>query len=90
MVTGIIVYSLRVTVLVIIINYLFDLSLYQFEVIILQILLLREDAHELVVFGRDREVDDLSTDDHDQDQVFEYIHQVIFHAAVVLLQTYLG
>ena len=90
MVAGIKVDSPRVKVLMIVIIKLFDLSLYQFEVMILQILLLREDAHELVVFGRDREVDDLSSDDHDQDQVFEYIHQVVFHAAVVLLQAYLG
>jgi len=36
------------------------------------------------VLGFDREIDDFSSDDHNEDQLLEDIHEVVFHASVVL------
>ena len=82
--------SPRVKVLRIFIHQLLDLGLHELVELVLHLVVLGEDTHELVVLGCDRKIDNLSTDDHDQDQVLKHVHQVVFHAAVVLRQTYLG
>jgi len=49
-----------------------------------------DGAEELIVLVLDTKVDDLSSDDHQEDQMLEDVHEVVLGACVILGQSYLG
>ena len=54
-----------------------------------QVSLRIDGAEKLIVLALDSKVDNLSSDDHQEDQVFEDVHEVVLGAGVILGQGYL-